>query len=61
MIFRFFSSFCLFQIQGINLTVIATDGYPIEPIVVDSFISSAGERFDVVVDVQNESNISNLQ
>lgn len=44
-----------------NLTVIATDGYPIEPIVVDTFISSAGERFDVVIDVKNQANISNIQ
>lgn len=43
-----------------NLTVIATDGYPIEPIVVNSFVSSAGERFDVVIDVENNTNISNL-
>lgn len=44
-----------------NLTVISTDGYPIEPIVVNAFVSSAGERFDVVIDVQSDSNISNLQ
>lgn len=43
-----------------KLTVIATDGNPIEPIVVDSFVSSAGERFDVVIDVENDSNISKV-
>lgn len=41
-----------------NLTVISTDGYPIEPVTVDSFVSSAGERFDVVIDVENDTNRS---
>lgn len=31
------------------MTIIATDGNPIVPIVVDNLVSSPGERFDVVV------------
>lgn len=44
------------QIGGHNLTVIATDGYPIEPFVVDSFACAPGERFDVVLDATNDPN-----
>lgn len=50
---------CFFlQVKDHNLTVIATDGYSIEPIVVDCVVSSAGERFDVVLDASNDPNIS---
>lgn len=39
----------VFQIKGHNMTVIATDGYAIEPITVDCVISFPGERYDVVM------------
>lgn len=44
-----------------NLTVIATDGFPIEPVVVEAVVSSAGERFDVVLDAKEDLGSSNLQ
>ncbi|XP_076641101.1 uncharacterized protein LOC143352472 [Halictus rubicundus] len=52
--FRLVNAFCTtcaaeFSIQGHNLTVIATDGQPTRPVVVDSIISSAGERYDFVL------------
>lgn len=41
------------------MSIIATDGNPIEPIVVDNFVSSPGERFDVVVHAFDFQEISN--
>lgn len=46
--------------KNYNLTVIATDGFPIEPVVVEAVVSSAGERFDVVLDAKNDLDSSNL-
>lgn len=40
------------------MTVIATDGFPIEPIVVERIISLSGERYDVVLDARNDINLS---
>lgn len=37
--------------------VIATDAHPIEPIVVDSFAFSPGERYDVVIHATSDLNI----
>lgn len=51
----------IFQIRDHKLTVIATDGSPIEPIVVDSLVASPGERFDVVMDATTVPEISNTQ
>lgn len=47
-----------FSVKRHKLMVIATDGSPIEPIIVDSVISLAGERFDIVLDAMNDPNIS---
>ncbi|CAL7936374.1 unnamed protein product [Xylocopa violacea] len=52
--FRLINSICTvcpgqFTIEGHKLTVIATDGQPIKPVVVDSIISLAGERYDFIV------------
>lgn len=49
------------QIKHHNLTVIATDGNHIEPILVQRIISSPGERFDMVLDVTKNPNISKLR
>jgi multicopper oxidase len=38
-----------FQIDGHPLTVIATDGAPMQPIEVDSILLSPGERYDVLL------------
>lgn len=46
------------QIKNHNLTVIATDGNQIEPIVVQKIITSPGERFDFILNVPIDSNIS---
>lgn len=42
------------------MMVIATDGYPIEPIVVDSFACAPGERFDVVMNATTDPSIGYL-
>ncbi|XP_046493313.1 uncharacterized protein [Neodiprion pinetum] len=42
-----------FQIEDHNMTLIATDGYPIEPITVDTFVGYPGERYDFVIDTSN--------
>lgn len=46
------------QIADLNLTVIATDGFSIEPIVVERILSLSGERYDVVLTAGNDSNLS---
>ena len=38
-----------FQIDGHRLTVIASDGAPLEPVEVDNLIVNIGERYDVLV------------
>ncbi|KAK9310102.1 hypothetical protein QLX08_000400 [Tetragonisca angustula] len=53
--FRLINSFCTvcpgeLTIEGHSLTVIATDGQPIEPTVVNSIVSLAGERYDFIID-----------
>lgn len=40
------------------MTVISTDGSPIEPVVIDSLVTSPGERFDVILDAINDPNMS---
>lgn len=52
--FRFINAaveFCMFSlsIDGHNLTLIASDGQPMEPIEVESFVSGSGERYDFVL------------
>ncbi|XP_046744388.1 laccase-1-like [Diprion similis] len=46
-----FSSVCPVQltVEEHKLTVIATDGQPVEPIVVDSIVLFAGERYDFMI------------
>ncbi|XP_046753251.1 laccase-1-like [Diprion similis] len=44
-----------FQIQNHNLTLIATDGSPIEPITVDAFVSYPGERYDFILSTNDTS------
>lgn len=48
----------LLQIKDHKLTVIATDGSPIEPVVVDSLVTSPGERFDVILDAIDDPTLS---
>lgn len=38
--------------------MIATDGLPIEPVVVDSVVALPGERYDVVMDATTLPEIS---
>ncbi|XP_022088125.1 laccase-5-like [Acanthaster planci] len=47
---------CFFEvsIDGHNLTVIASDGAPFEPVQVRAFGISSGERFDFVLDAEAE-------
>lgn len=54
----FTNAFWFLQIADHNLTVIATDGFSIEPIVVERIISLSGERYDVVLNGGNDLNIS---
>ncbi|XP_059056219.1 uncharacterized protein LOC131850085 [Achroia grisella] len=42
------------SIDGHNITVIASDGYDLKPIVATSLVTYAGERYDFVVDASNE-------
>lgn len=37
-----------------NLTVIATDGYSVEPLTVDCVVTQAGERYDVVMHAKRD-------
>jgi len=43
-----------FSVDNHTLLVIASDGEPIDPIEVDSFVISAGERYDVVLNATQE-------
>ena len=44
-----------FSIDGHNLTVIALDGHPIEPIEVESIVILPGERYDFVLQTKPDS------
>ncbi|XP_045445403.1 laccase-1 [Melitaea cinxia] len=50
-----FASVCPAQvtIAGHNLTVIATDGEPVQPVQVNTIISFSGERYDFVIEANN--------
>ena len=39
---------------GSKLTVVATDGFPVEPVTVDTLLLGMGERYDVIVSVPGE-------
>ncbi|XP_043271372.1 laccase-like [Venturia canescens] len=41
-------------IEGHNLTVIATDGIPIKPVLASSITSSSAERYDFILDTDKE-------
>jgi multicopper oxidase len=43
-----------FQIDGHPLTVIATDGAPMQPVAVDNLILGVGERYDVLLKADQE-------
>src|SRR5262249_26283846 len=45
-----------FQIDGHPLTVIASDGAPIQPVEVDNLMISPGERYDVILKANGKSN-----
>ncbi|EFN74336.1 Laccase-4 [Camponotus floridanus] len=56
--FRMVNSFCttcssILTIEGHNLTVIATDGISVKPIIVNSIISVSGERYDFIINTNN--------
>jgi FtsP/CotA-like multicopper oxidase with cupredoxin domain len=40
-----------FSVGGHRLQVVASDGFPVEPVTVDSLVLGMGERFDVLVEV----------
>ncbi|KAG7209471.1 hypothetical protein KM043_015558 [Ampulex compressa] len=53
--FRLINAFCTtcsgqITIEGHALQVIETDGQPIQPVVVNSIVSFAGERYDFIID-----------
>ncbi|XP_053999584.1 uncharacterized protein LOC128887574 [Hylaeus anthracinus] len=57
--FRLINSFCticpvILTIERHNLTVIATDGIPTDPVTVTSIISFAAERYDFVIHTNQE-------
>lgn len=43
-----------FQVDGHPLTVIATDGAPMQPVEVDNLVLAVGERFDVLLKADQE-------
>jgi FtsP/CotA-like multicopper oxidase with cupredoxin domain len=43
-----------FQIDGHPLTVIAADGAPVQPVVVDNLVLAVGERFDVLLKAEQD-------
>lgn len=55
------NNFFVLQIKGHNMTVIATDGNPIEPITIETLVILPGERYDVVMDATTSPDISNFQ
>ncbi|CAG9792346.1 unnamed protein product [Diatraea saccharalis] len=42
------------SVDGHNITVIASDGYDLEPITASSLVTYAGERYDFILDANNE-------
>nr|AAN17506.1 laccase 1 [Manduca sexta] len=42
------------SVDGHNITVIASDGYDLEPITATSLVTYAGERYDFILDANNE-------
>ncbi|XP_026758133.1 uncharacterized protein LOC113517610 [Galleria mellonella] len=50
-----FASVCPAQltVEGHNLTIIATDGEPVQPVQVNTIISFSGERYDFVIEANN--------
>jgi multicopper oxidase len=44
-----------FQVDGHPLTVIATDGSPVRPVVVDNLVFAPGERYDVLLKAKGRS------
>ncbi|XP_072946321.1 uncharacterized protein [Epargyreus clarus] len=42
------------SVDGHNITIIASDGYDLEPITATSLVTYAGERYDFVVEANNE-------
>ncbi|KAI5644658.1 multicopper oxidase domain-containing protein [Phthorimaea operculella] len=42
------------SVDGHNITVIASDGFDLEPITATSLVTYAGERFDFIIDADNE-------
>ncbi|XP_003699567.2 uncharacterized protein LOC100881299 [Megachile rotundata] len=57
--FRLVNAFCAncagqLMIEGHNLTAIATDGQYIEPVAVDAIVSLAGERYDFIINTNQE-------
>ncbi|XP_012552135.1 uncharacterized protein LOC100174976 isoform X1 [Bombyx mori] len=42
------------SVDGHNITVISSDGYDLEPIVATSLVTYAGERYDFILDANNE-------
>ena len=43
------STTLIFQVRGLKLTVVATDGNPVEPVPCDHVILGAAERYDVLI------------
>ena len=44
-------------VGGARLTVVATDGFPVQPVTVDTLVIGMGERYDVTVDVPEGSGL----
>ena len=44
-----------FGVGGLQMTVVHTDGYEVEPVIVDALLIGPGERYDVTVDVSSGS------
>ncbi|XP_045506939.1 laccase-4-like isoform X1 [Colias croceus] len=42
------------SVDGHNITILSSDGYDLEPITATSLVTYAGERFDFVVEANNE-------
>jgi len=42
------------RIPGLKMTVISTDGQPVEPVVVDEFRIGSGETYDVIVEIPDD-------
>ncbi|XP_013407117.1 uncharacterized protein LOC106171353 [Lingula anatina] len=49
-----------FSIDGHNLTIIATDGYPVVPHVVESLVIISGERYDFVLHAGKDASAGNF-